>query len=247
MRPSAEIGRAVEPALARPVAHQQEHGAAEPKQDQKPEDVEAPEPEPGIVIARLGEKCRRDRDQENHRPGGSQPEILLLITAERLHLIDVGRLECEHGKRGNAKNCPDIAPFEAFDGNEIANVDDQTGCDDEQEFGYAHDPGHHNRGPGSSQRRSGRSSSHGRRSHRFLLRRNLPVDEGRGGGRLRVHHFARAEIEHHAVLTKIRAGSKRKVLKKGLERVHDPVWRSHVGATRRRDRPRGRLGSLHRR
>src|SRR6202011_5322323 len=97
-------------------------------------------------------------DQENHRPGGSQPEILLLITAERLHLIDVGRLECEHGKRGNAKNCPDIAPFEAFDGNEIANVADQTGCDDEQEFGYAHDPGHHNRGPGSSQRRSGRTS-----------------------------------------------------------------------------------------
>ena len=78
-------GAAVEPALARPVAHQQEHGASEPKQDQKAENVKAPEPEPGIVIARLGEKCRRDRDQENHRPGGSQPEILLLITAERLH------------------------------------------------------------------------------------------------------------------------------------------------------------------
>jgi hypothetical protein len=46
------------------VAHQQEHGASEPKQDQKAENVKAPEPEPGVLISCLGEKCRRDRDQE---------------------------------------------------------------------------------------------------------------------------------------------------------------------------------------
>ena len=99
-------GAAVEPALSRPVPHQQEQRAPEREQRHEAEDVKAAEPHAREMIAGLGEERHADRDQEDHRPGRGEPEILLLVAAERLHLIDVGGLECEHGKHGDRQDAP---------------------------------------------------------------------------------------------------------------------------------------------
>ena len=52
-------GAAVEPALARPVPHQQEQRAPEADQHDQADDVEAAEPDARELVAGLGEERRR--------------------------------------------------------------------------------------------------------------------------------------------------------------------------------------------
>ena len=78
------------------------------------------------MISDLGEEGHADGDEEDHRPGGGEAEVLLLIAAKRLHLVDVGGLEREHRQHGDSQNGPDIAPLEPFDGNDIAEIDRKT-------------------------------------------------------------------------------------------------------------------------
>ena len=89
-------GAAGEAAFAGPAPHQQEQPAAEREQRDQADDIEAAEPDAGELVAGLGEERHADHDQEHHRPGRGEPEILLLVAAERLHLVDVGGLEGEH-------------------------------------------------------------------------------------------------------------------------------------------------------
>ena len=95
-------GAAVEPALPRPMPHQQEERLAEGDERDQAEHVERAEPDARKLVADLGEERHADREQEHHRPGGGEPEILLLVAAKRLHLIDVGGLEREHRQHGRS-------------------------------------------------------------------------------------------------------------------------------------------------
>ena len=89
-------GAPVEPAFAGPAPHQEEQRAAEREQRDQADDVEAAEPDARELVAGLGEERHADHDQEHHRPRRGEPEVLLLVAAERLHLVDVGDLERQH-------------------------------------------------------------------------------------------------------------------------------------------------------
>ena len=76
-----------------PAPHQHEHDAAECEQREEPDDVEAAEPNPRELFAGF-EKERSAYDGEEHeRPRRGEPHVLLLVTAKRLDLINVGGLE----------------------------------------------------------------------------------------------------------------------------------------------------------
>ena len=177
-------GAAVEAALPRPLPHQQEQRAPKADQGQEPGDVERSQPYSRIVVADLGEEGHPDGDEEDHRPGGGEPEILLLVAAEGLHLVDVGGLEREHGERRDAENGPDIAPLEPFDGNDIAEIDGKTDHGDQCELEHAHRAGDHDRRPGRRGRLARRRR--GRRATRPSA--PLPRRHGRPAPRRRRQH-----------------------------------------------------------
>jgi hypothetical protein len=84
---------AVEPAFAGPAPHQEEQPAPERDQGEQPKHIEHAEPDARELIAGFGEKRHADGNEKDHGPGRCEPHVLLLVTAERLHLIDVGHLE----------------------------------------------------------------------------------------------------------------------------------------------------------
>jgi hypothetical protein len=131
-------GAPIESTLLRPAPYQQEYGATETDQQRQSSDVKAPEPKAGIMISDLGKEGSADDEQKYHRPGRGKPKILLLITAECLHLIDIGALEREHRKHRDSENRPDIAPFETFDWNDIGHLDSKADRHDQREFGHPH-------------------------------------------------------------------------------------------------------------
>jgi hypothetical protein len=145
-------GASIESALPRPLPHEQEHGAPERQQDDKPGGIEGAQPQARVVISYFAEEGEADDDEEDNRPRRGQPEILLLVTPERLHLIDIGGLEGEHGEKADAENGPDVAPLQPFDRNQIRHVDRQSDRHDQNEFDHAHDAGNHDRRPGGHNR-----------------------------------------------------------------------------------------------
>src|SRR5262249_40947964 len=96
-------GAASEPSLPRPLPHQHKHGAAERPQKDKPCNKEGTKPQARVVISYFDEEREADDNEEDDRPGRGKPEILLLVAAERLHLIDIGGLESEHGENADAE------------------------------------------------------------------------------------------------------------------------------------------------
>ena len=116
-------GAAVEPALPRPAPHQEEQRAPEREQRQQAEHVEAAEPDARELVAGLGEERHADGDQEHHRPGRGEPQILLLVAAERLHLVDVGDLERQHRQDRDAGDGAEVVPVEAVDRHHVADID----------------------------------------------------------------------------------------------------------------------------
>ena len=71
------------------------------QQRDQADDVEGAEPDAREHVAGLGEERRADDDQKHDRPRRGEPHVLLLVAAERLHLIDVGGLEGEHRQHGD--------------------------------------------------------------------------------------------------------------------------------------------------
>ena len=97
-------GAAVEAALPRPAPHQQEQRAAEQRAARSGRRHRSCR----ARRARTGRRPWRRRTtpmamQEHHRPGRGEAEVLLLVAAERLHLVDVGGLEREHRQHGDAR------------------------------------------------------------------------------------------------------------------------------------------------
>ena len=109
-------GAAVEPALARPAAHQR--AQEQPFGDQRGEadEEECRQPEPRNLAAELGEERCADEQQEHERPGRDHPRHLPELAAEHLDLVDVGGLEADHGGRGHAEDGRDIFPVKAVSG-----------------------------------------------------------------------------------------------------------------------------------
>jgi hypothetical protein len=129
-----------EAAFARPLAHQIEKHVTRDDQRGDAADVERAEPDPRKHFAGLGEERGADGDQENDRPGRGQPHVLFLVTAERLHLIDIGGLEGQDRQRGDGKRRREIA-HEAFAGRDIGGIDRHADEHDQAEFGHAHEAG----------------------------------------------------------------------------------------------------------
>ena len=127
-------GAAVEPALPRPAPHQQEQRAPERDQRDQAEHVEAAEPDARELIAGLGEERHADGDQKHHRPRRGEPHILLLMAAERLHLVDVGGLEGEHRQQRDADDGGDVVPGKAVDRNDVADIERKSDQRDQREI-----------------------------------------------------------------------------------------------------------------
>ena len=112
-------GAPVETALLGPAPHQQEQRAAEGDQHDQADDIERAEPDARELVAGLGEERDADDDEEHHRPRRGEPEILLLVAAEGLHLVDVGGLERQRRQRRDRDDGGEVVPREAVERNHI--------------------------------------------------------------------------------------------------------------------------------
>ena len=115
-------GAAVEAALPRPAPHQEEQGAAKCDQRDQPDHVEAAEPDAGELVAGFGEERHADGEQKYHGPRRGEPHVLFFMAAKRLDLIDVGRLERQHGKQRDAGNGADIVPGKTVERHDVPEV-----------------------------------------------------------------------------------------------------------------------------
>ena len=131
--------------LPRPASHQQEQGAPECDQRQQAEHIEGAEPRPGKLVAGLGEERQADRDQKDHGPRRSEPHILLLVAAERLHLVDVGDLERQHRHDRNTDNGADVVPGKSVARHHVPEIDRKADRDDQRGFDQPHGAGQHDR------------------------------------------------------------------------------------------------------
>ena len=122
-----------QPAFLGPAPHQHEQRAAERQQRHEPDDIEAAEPDPRELVAGLGEERHADQNEEHHRPGRGEPEILLLMAAERLHLVDVGDLERQHGQHRDAGDGAEILPLHAVLRHHVADIDQHADQRDQRE------------------------------------------------------------------------------------------------------------------
>ena len=138
-------GAAVEPALPRPAPHQEEQAAPERDQRQQAEDIESAEPGARELVAGFGEERQADRDQKDHGPGRSEPHILLLVAAERLHLVDVGDLERQHRHDRNTDNGAEVVPGKSVARHHVPEIDRKADCDDQRGFDKPHGAGQYDR------------------------------------------------------------------------------------------------------
>ena len=148
-------GAAGEAALARPFAHQEKQHVAREHEYGETADIERAEPDAREHVAGLGEERRADHDHEHHRPGRGEPHVLLLVTAERLHLVDIGGLERQHRKRADEKRGGEIAPEQSFARRQIAGKDRHADQHDQRKLGHAHKAGQNDRRNRSRQKLGG--------------------------------------------------------------------------------------------
>jgi hypothetical protein len=138
-------GAAVEAALLRPAPHHEKQHTAEGEQRDEPDDVEAAEPDAGEFLAGFGEERPADHQQEHHRPGGGETEILFLMAAKRLHLVDVGHLKRQHGQHGHGGDRAEIVPGHAFHRHHVSGVDRGAGQRHQRQLDHADRAGEHDR------------------------------------------------------------------------------------------------------
>ncbi len=138
-------GAAVEPALPRPAPHQQEQAAPECDQRQQAEYVEGAEPGARELVAGFGEERQADCDQKDHGPRRGQPHILLLVAAERLHLVDVGDLERQHCHDRNTDDGADVVPGKSIARHHVPEINRKADRDDQRGFDQPHGAGQHDR------------------------------------------------------------------------------------------------------
>jgi hypothetical protein len=136
---------AVEAALLGPAPDQKKQPAPECDQRKQAEHIEGAEPGAGELIAGFGEERNADGDQKHHRPGGSEPHILLLVSAEGLHLIDIGDLEGQHRQERDAENGGEVIPGEAVSGHDIHGVNGKADDGDQSRFDQTNESGEHDR------------------------------------------------------------------------------------------------------
>ncbi len=101
-------GATIEAALPCPAAHQEEQGASKPDERKQSDHIKTAEPDPGKLIAGLGEVRHGDGEQKYHRPRRREPHILFFVTAKGLDLIDVGGLERQQRKQRDPGDGADI-------------------------------------------------------------------------------------------------------------------------------------------
>ncbi len=161
-------GAPVEPAFAGPAAHEQEQRAAEADQHDQTDDVERAEPYAGEFRTGLGEEGRADHQQEHDRPGRGEAEILLLVAAKGLHLVNVGGLERQQRQGGDAQDRGDVMPFEPVDRNHVGEIDRKSHHHRDGEFEHPDDARDHDRRPGCRDRLRGDLEGGGRERSGFL-------------------------------------------------------------------------------
>src|SRR5262249_40792869 len=120
--------------------------------------------------------------------GGSEAEVLLLVAAKRLDLIDVGNLEGERGQRADGRDRDDIVPFEAIARDHIGAIERRPDQHGERKLDEANGAGEHDRRIGGN----GRLRGELQRGRRKRLR--WQRDPRRLDGCHR--EFARVELEH---------------------------------------------------
>src|SRR5215470_6771599 len=101
----------------------------------------AAEPDARELVAGLGEEARADDQKEDDRPGRGETEVLLLMAAERLHLVDVGYLEGERGEHADRRDRGRIMPFEAAARDDVGGIERGPDQHGERQLGDANNAG----------------------------------------------------------------------------------------------------------
>ncbi len=141
-------GAAVEPAFAAPAAHQSAQDQPAAINSPRPTRKNAESHSTRDRVAELGEERDADEQQEDERPGRDHACHLPQVTAEDLHVVDVGRLEAEHGGAGDGDDRENVGPAEAVDLHHIAEIECDAGQADQQEIREADEAGDDDRGIG---------------------------------------------------------------------------------------------------
>ena len=149
----------VEAALLGPASHQKEQRAAESDQHDHPGDIKVPSQtrenwSPALAKNEMPMTIRNTTDQADR-----EPEILLLVAAERLHLVDVGGLERESAIAAMRRWRRDVVPLEAIERNHIGGVDREADQHHQRELDEADDAGEHDRRIGGGRSAVRRSSA----------------------------------------------------------------------------------------
>jgi hypothetical protein len=139
----------VEPALLGPAPDHHEQRTAEGQKRNCAGHIERADPDARELIARFSEKRKGDNDEKHHRPGGHQSQVGILVTAERLHVIDVCDLERECRQGRNGDDGRGITPFKAIERNHIRTIDGEPDRHQKREFDQANGAGQHDRRVGS--------------------------------------------------------------------------------------------------
>ena len=138
-------GAAVEPALARPAAHQRAQHQALGDQRGQTDEEERRQPQPRNFAAELGEERHADEQQEHERPGRDHPRHLAQLAAKHLDLIDVGGLEADHRGDGHADDRRDVFPAEAGERHHIPEIKRDADQAQQDEIDHADRAGDHDR------------------------------------------------------------------------------------------------------
>ena len=143
--PETLDGAAIEPAFARPVAHQPVQAQAKADQGDQADDIISGKPDAGIKAAQSREEGDRRSDQEQERPGDEHPSAFAARTAERLDVIDIGGLETEHGECADADHGQQVIPVESVGGHHVGEIDGSPDRCHQPELEDTDEAGNHDR------------------------------------------------------------------------------------------------------
>ena len=176
-------GAAVEPALARPAAHQRAQDQPLDDQHCKSHEEERGKPQPRDFTAELGEERDADEQQEHEGPGRDHPRHLPELAAEDLDLIDIGGLEADHRGGVHAEDRGDIFPAEPVQRHHIVEVDADADDAEQQEIDQTHHACDHDRRIGGAYLLVGDGQGRLRQPPPPFDRRLALGRHGRDGGR----------------------------------------------------------------
>ena len=182
-------GTAIELALTGPAAHQRAQKQPTGHQRCKAREEKRREPEPGDFAAELDDEGCADEQQKHERPGRDQPGHLSQMSAEQLHLVEIGGLEADHGRRGHGDDRREELPGKAAERDDISEIQRDADRGEDHEVDDANHTRDHDRRIGAADFLVADGNG-GRRKPAAAFERRVTGGGGHRGRRRGVEHRA---------------------------------------------------------